>query len=49
MGIREEIRHRVLLLDGAMGTMIQSLRLPPSAFTYRGRTAAGLAEVLNLT
>ncbi|NLZ77697.1 MAG: methionine synthase, partial [Spirochaetales bacterium] len=49
MGIRKEVENRVLLLDGAMGTMIQSRRLPPSAFTYRGRTATGLAEVLNLT
>ena len=49
MGIRKEIQNRVLLLDGAMGTMIQSHHLPPSAYLHQERAATGLAEVLNLT
>ena len=49
MNIREAIQKRVLLLDGAMGTMIQAHELDPSSFTYRGKETDGLAEVLNLT
>ena len=49
MNIREAITQRILLLDGAMGTMVQQANLPDEAYSYHGKSAPGLAEVLNLT
>ncbi len=36
MGIRDCIKDRILVLDGAMGTMIQSLQLPDAAYEWTG-------------
>lgn len=54
MNIRESLQERILILDGAMGTMIQSLCLPGKTF-HRGKfynwqqSLVGNNEVLNLT
>jgi len=54
MDIRDSLQQRILILDGAMGTLIQSLGLDGQVF-HRGRLAdwpvplAGNNEVLNLT
>lgn len=54
MTIQEELKHRILILDGAMGTFIQSLGLSAEAF-HRGRFAGwpvslvGNNDVLCLT
>ena len=54
MSIKESLQERILILDGAMGTMIQSLCLPDQTF-HRGKfydwqqSLVGNNEVLNLT
>ena len=53
-GIRDIIKERILVLDGAMGTMIQSYGLTESDFRgYRFMKAPGLMkgnnDMLNLT
>ena len=54
MDIRDCLQQRILILDGAMGTLIQSLGLDGQVY-HRGRLAdwpvslAGNNEVLNLT
>lgn len=50
----EELKHRVLVLDGALGTQIQALGLTESDFRGRkflthGRNLAGCNDLLNLT
>lgn len=53
ISLTQEMRRRILILDGAMGTMIQRAGLPDEAFTVKGfnggRPAAGCNDVLNLT
>lgn len=44
---QQELSRRILLLDGAMGTMIQSLHL--TAEDFGGEAYEGCNEVLNLT
>ena len=54
MSIKESLQERILILDGAMGTLIQSLCLPDQTF-HRGKfynwqqSLVGNNEVLNLT
>ena len=54
MDIKDSLKERILILDGAMGTLIQSLGLGEEAY-HRGRFAqwsvslAGNNDVLNLT
>ena len=54
MSLRECLQERILILDGAMGTLIQQENLSPQAF-HRGHFArwkvalAGNNDVLNLT
>jgi 5-methyltetrahydrofolate--homocysteine methyltransferase len=43
------LQERVLLLDGAMGTMIQRCNLPKEAYRWQHITAEGSSEILNLT
>ncbi len=47
--IKGALKQRVLLLDGAMGTMIQAYNLPPEAYRWEGIEAEGSSEILNLT
>ena len=47
--ITTQVARRVLLLDGAMGTMIQSHHLDEEAYRWQGITAEGSSEILNLT
>ncbi|MGI6490697.1 MAG: homocysteine S-methyltransferase family protein [Sphaerochaeta sp.] len=47
--IAPQVARRVLLLDGAMGTMIQSHHLDEEAYRWQGITAEGSSEILNLT
>ncbi len=42
-------KDRITILDGALGTMVQQLRLAPAAFTLDGITAIGCNDLLNLT
>ena len=54
MDIKDCLKERILILDGAMGTLIQSLSLGEEAY-HRGRFAqwsvslVGNNDVLNLT
>ena len=48
MTIYDELRQRILILDGAMGTKIQSLGLTAEHY-HRGRFAPGNNDVLCLT
>jgi len=43
------LAQRIVLLDGAMGTMIQSQDLDTDDYTFEDRVALGCNEVLNLT
>ncbi|MDR1976760.1 MAG: homocysteine S-methyltransferase family protein, partial [Campylobacteraceae bacterium] len=43
--LQEILKHRVLVLDGAMGTQIQNLNLDPSVW----QNAAGCNELLNVS
>lgn len=43
------LKERVLLLDGAMGTMIQALDLDSDAYRWKEYHAQGSSEILNLT
>ncbi|MDQ6799794.1 MAG: methionine synthase [Acidobacteriota bacterium] len=50
----EALRRRILIIDGAMGTMIQRYKLDEAAyrgaqFANHGRDLKGAADVLNLT
>lgn len=47
--IQAQLSRRVLLLDGAMGTMIQSHHLAEEAYRWQGIKAEGSSEILNLT
>lgn len=54
MGIEEIVKHRILILDGAMGTMIQQYGLEENDFRgYRYRNVPGMMkgnnDVLNIT
>ena len=54
MGIRQELENRILVIDGAMGTMIQPHRLDESAFRGKRFSAhpcdvQGNNDLLNLT
>lgn len=54
MDIREEIKHRILILDGAMGTMIQSYNLTEADFRGSMKLLSmidykGNNDMLNLT
>ncbi len=42
-------RERILILDGAMGTMIQAKGLDQEAYRYNSILAEGSSEILNLT
>jgi 5-methyltetrahydrofolate--homocysteine methyltransferase len=46
--LRDLLARRILLLDGAMGTMIQRLRLDEDAFRGRGRTERFAAHPVDL-
>ncbi|MBQ8046609.1 MAG: methionine synthase [Prevotella sp.] len=39
MDLRNCLKERILVLDGAMGTMIQSFRLPDTTFEWTGKCA----------
>lgn len=43
------LKSRILLLDGAMGTMIQSYHLTKDAYQWQGIEAEGSSEILNIT
>jgi 5-methyltetrahydrofolate--homocysteine methyltransferase len=45
--LREAMAERILVLDGAMGTMIQQRNL--SAADYGGAAYEGCPEILNVT
>ncbi len=47
--LKSLLSQRIVLLDGAMGTMIQSQGLTVEDYTYEGIAAYGCNEVLNLT
>ena len=47
--LKSLLSQRIVLLDGAMGTMIQSQGLTMEDFTFEEITAYGCNEVLNLT
>lgn len=47
--LKSLLSQRIVLLDGAMGTMIQSQGLAIEDFTFEGISAYGCNEVLNLT
>ena len=54
MGIEELVKHRILILDGAMGTMIQQYGLEEDDFRgYRYRSTPGMMkgnnDMLNIT
>ncbi|NPD93005.1 methionine synthase [Prevotella sp. PMUR] len=54
MGIKDIIKHRILILDGAMGTMIQSYGLTEEdfrgeRFTGIGTSVKGNNDMLNIT
>ena len=54
MELKDILKERILILDGAMGTVIQSMALPPTAF-HAGRFAdwpvslVGNNDILNIT
>ncbi len=48
--VKEIIKNRFLVIDGAMGTQIQSLEIPQSAWkTPDGKFQEGCNELLNVT
>jgi 5-methyltetrahydrofolate--homocysteine methyltransferase len=47
--ILEILNHRPLIIDGAMGTQIQTYKVPDSAWVYEGQNLEGCNELLNIT
>jgi 5-methyltetrahydrofolate--homocysteine methyltransferase len=47
--ILEILNHRPLIIDGAMGTQIQTYKVPDSAWIYEGQNLEGCNELLNIT
>ncbi|HEX4584687.1 MAG TPA: homocysteine S-methyltransferase family protein, partial [Burkholderiaceae bacterium] len=46
--LRDALRHRILILDGAMGTVIQQLKLGEDEFRGRDRTERFAAHPVDL-